>query len=94
MNDSDFWYATADDKVHPIKESFKGDLHTQAWFAFGDEKVSRMIYLLHHQDDSYSDNYVSRPYMTVLGFGRNEKTNTLTLPKRFQSASWSRPTTN
>jgi len=83
MNDSDFWYTSADDKAHPIKEAFKGDLPSPEWFAFGDEKVSRMIYLLHHQDDSYPDDYVSRPYMTVLGFGRSEKNKYLNTPQTF-----------
>jgi hypothetical protein len=83
MDDSDFWYASVDDKAHPIKEAFIGDLPAPEWFAFGDEKTSRMIYLLHHQDDGYPDNYVSRPFMTVLGFGRSEKNKYLDTPQTF-----------
>lgn len=83
MDSSDFWYASADNESHPIEEAFIGDLPAPEWFAFGDEKISRMIYLLHHQDDSYPDNYVSRPYMTVLGFGRSEKNKYLNTPQTF-----------
>lgn len=44
--------------------------------AFGDQNSPRMLYLFHHEDDEFPDNYVSRPYMTVLGFGRQNKENT------------------
>lgn len=83
MDESDFWYASIDNKTHPINESFLGDLPSPEWFAFGDVSVSRMIYLLHHEDDEHPDNYVSRPYMTVLGFGRSEKNKFLTTPQTF-----------
>ena len=41
--------------------------------AFGDQHSPRMLYMLHHEDDEFPDNYVSRPDMTVLGFGRQNK---------------------
>lgn len=83
MDNDDFWYASVDEKAHPIDEVFLGDLPSPEWFAFGDKKSSRMIYLLHHQDDGYPDNYVHRSYMTVLGFGRSEKNKFLTTPQTF-----------
>lgn len=83
MDDKDFWYASIDDKAHPINEEFIGDLPNPEWFAFGDKNASRMIYLLHHQDDTYPDDYVSRPYMTVLGFGRSAKNKYLNTPQTF-----------
>lgn len=83
MDDTDFWYASIDNKRHPINEVFLGDLPSPEWFAFGDKNSPRMIYILHHDDDSYPDNYVSRPYMTVLGFGRSEKNKFLDTPQRF-----------
>lgn len=73
MDSTDFWYASVDTKKHEINEAFVGDLPSPEWMAFGDEKSSRMIYMLHHQDDELPDNYVSRPYMTVFGFGRENK---------------------
>jgi hypothetical protein len=42
-----------------------------------------MLYILHHQDDNYPDDYVSRPYMTVIGFGRSEKDKYLKTPQSF-----------
>ncbi|MGY8899972.1 MAG: hypothetical protein ACKVI8_18260 [Paraglaciecola sp.] len=98
MDESDFWYNSADSQRHPINESFIGDLPSPEWFAFGDAKSPRMLYLLHHEDDlqrgaeqlapeqsedKHPDNYVSRPYMTVLGFGRSNKDKFLNTPRRF-----------
>ena len=80
MNDGDFWYACTDNKAHPILEEFKGDLPAPEWFAFSGGKASNMTYLLHHQDDTYPDDYVSRPFMTVLGFGRSAKNKYLNTP--------------
>ena len=67
---NDFWYASVDTTKHPIEESFVGDLPAPEWMAFGDLKSPRMLYMFHHQDDQFPDDYVCRPFMTVLGFGR------------------------
>ncbi|MBM1105774.1 hypothetical protein JQC67_06480 [Aurantibacter crassamenti] len=76
MDSTDYWYASIDTKKHPIEEPFVGDLPAPEWMAFGDQNSSRVLYMLHHEDDELPDNYVSRPDMTVLGFGRQngEKT--------------------
>ncbi|WP_179353141.1 hypothetical protein [Winogradskyella vidalii] len=71
MDTTDFWYASMDNQKHPITETFTGDLPAPEWMAFGDQKSSRMLFMLHHEDDNLPDNYVSRPDMTVFGFGRN-----------------------
>ena len=73
MDSTDYWYASADEKSHPIVEPFVGDLPAPEWMAFGDKDSPRMLYMLHHEDDEFPDNYVSRPDMTVLGFGRENK---------------------
>lgn len=83
MDKDDFWYNSASDKSHQIEEPFMGDLPAPEWYAFGDAKSSRMFYLLHHQDDEYPDDYASRPYMTVLGFGRSNKEKYLVTPQTF-----------
>jgi len=83
MDDTDFWFNSATKIRHPINDSFNGDLPSPEWYAFGDESSPRMIFLLNHDDDTYPDNYLSRPYMTVLGFGRQEKNKFLNTPKRF-----------
>jgi len=83
MDKTDFWYASGDNKSHPINEPFLGDLPSPEWIAFGDTKKSRVLYLLHHEDDEHPDNYVSRPYMTVFGFGRSNKEKYLDTPQTF-----------
>lgn len=83
MDDTDFWYSALDDKKNLINEPFLGDLPSPEWIAFGDEQSPRMLYLLHHEDDEYPDNYVSRPDMTVFGFGRSDKNKYLSTPQTF-----------
>ena len=86
MDSTDFWYASIDRKKHPIKEPFEGDLPSPEWMAFGDKNSPRVLYLLHHEDDEIPDHYVSRPDMTVLGFGRQngeETTKHLTTVQTF-----------
>ncbi len=73
MDSTDFWFASADREKHLINEPFVGDLPQPEWMAFGDRDTPRILYMLHHEDDDFPDNYVSRPDMTVLGFGRENK---------------------
>lgn len=83
MDKTDFWYSSADTKSHLIEEPLQGDLPYPEWIAFGDEKSTRMLYLLNHSDDNHVDEYVSRPYMTVFGFGRSGKNKFINSPQRF-----------
>jgi hypothetical protein len=83
MDTTDFWVASADSQQHQINESFLGDLPAPEWMAFGDQNSPRVLYLLHHEDDDFADNYVSRPSMTVLGFGRENKNKYLTTVQTF-----------
>ena len=83
MDSTDFWYASSDTRKHPINESFLGDLASPEWMAFGDQNSPRMLFMLHHEDDEFPDNYVSRPDMTVLGFGRQNKDKFLTTVQTF-----------
>ena len=83
MDKTDFWFASADNKSHLINEPFLGDLPDPEWMAFGDIQSSRMLYLLHHQNDEHPDNYVSRPDMTVFAFGRSNKNKYLNTPQTF-----------
>ena len=83
MNETDFWYSSADDQSHLINEHFEGDFPAPEWFAFGDVESPRMILVLHHEDDDALDEYVSRPDMTVLGFGRSNKDKFLDTPQTF-----------
>lgn len=83
MDSTDFWYSSRNDSLHLINEPSLGDLPAPEWMAFGDQSTSRMLYVLHHEDDGFPDNYVSRPDMTVLGFGRENKDKFLTTPQTF-----------
>ena len=73
MDSTDFWMASADQQKHFINEPFLGDLPAPEWMAFGDANAPRTLFMLHQEDDDFPDNYVSRPDMTVLGFGRENK---------------------
>ena len=83
MDRTDFRYSSADPERHLIDEEFIGDLPGPEWTAFGDPNSPRMIYMLQHEDDTQPNDYVSRPDMTVLGFGRRNKDKFLTTPHRF-----------
>jgi len=83
MDASDFWISSADNARHAIEEQSIRDLPAPEWMAFGDEKSPRVLYMLHHEDDQHPDDYVSRPDMTVLGFGRREKDKFLTTTQTF-----------
>lgn len=83
MDATDFWFSSADDQAHPIEEPSIRDLPAPEWMAFGDQNSPRVLYVLHHDDDDAPDDYVSRPYMTVLGFGRRDKDKFLTTAGTF-----------
>lgn len=83
MDSTDFWFASTDSGQYHIHDFQIGDLPAPEWMAFGDQDSPRVIYLLHHQDDPFPDNYVSRADMTVLGFGRENKDKFLTTPQSF-----------
>lgn len=83
MDSTDFWYSSANKNLHLITEPQVGDLPAPEWMAFGDQQSPRVLYMYHHQDDDFPDNYVSRPDMTVLGFGRENKDKFLTEVQSF-----------
>ena len=83
MDRTDFRYSSTDLERHLIDAEFIGDLPGPEWMAFGDPKSPRMIYMLQHKDDAHPNDYVSRPDMTVLGFGRRNKDKFLTTPQKF-----------
>lgn len=83
MDRTDFRYSSADTERRLIDEEFIGDQPAPEWMAFGDPDSPRMIYMLQHEDDTQPNDYVSRPDMTVLGFGRRNKEKFLTEPQRF-----------
>ena len=83
MDATDYWVSSGENKRRPINEPFAGDLPAPEWMAFGDKKSRRVLFMLHHEDDEYPDDYVSRPDMTVFAFGRRDKDKFLTTPQTF-----------
>ena len=83
MDSTDYWYCSVDSLSHGIHDSYLGDLPTPEWIAFGDRESPRMLYMLHHEDDAFPDNYVSRADMTVFAFGRENKDKFLTAIQTF-----------
>ena len=83
MDSTDYWFSSNDNNTHTIHETRIGDLPSPEWMAFGDESFPRVLYMLHHEDDEFPDDYVSRPDMTVLGFGRRNKDKYLTTDQTF-----------
>ncbi|MEL7185485.1 MAG: hypothetical protein AAFN50_03480 [Pseudomonadota bacterium] len=83
MDATDYWFSSADELQHPINEQRISDLPDPEWMAFGDQDSDRVLYVLHHEDDNEPDDYVSRPHMTVLGFGRRDKDKFLTTEQTF-----------
>jgi hypothetical protein len=69
----------------PLTVNHETDIPEPEWIVFGDEKWDRVLYLYHHEDDDYIDNfYQMNKEMTVFGFGRQNLTKFLdTVPQKF-----------
>jgi hypothetical protein len=70
FEDTDWWIASGNPTRRPVTESWEGDLPAPEWIAFGDQKLDRVLFLFHHEDDSHPDGYFPLDRMTVFGFGR------------------------
>ena len=69
----------------PAGRSWTGDLPGDEWVYFGDKKLRRVLYLVHHERDEHVDSYwPMQGNMTVFGFGRKGLTKHMTkVPARF-----------
>lgn len=83
MEDSDYRLSSAEVEPRSVREAYEGDLPGPEWMAFGDVGSSRVLFMLHHQDDAHPDDYAGRPDMTVFAFGRRGKDKFLTSPNTF-----------
>ena len=84
LDKEDFWYSSFDGKRRSIDDRNDVDLPNPEWIAFGDSKSPRMLFLRHHEDDSYPDRYYNmRDEMTVFGFGRKGIEKFLDKPQSF-----------
>ncbi len=70
-DNSDWWMTSAISEKQPLTVNHDGDIPAPEWIAFGDPKLTRSLYLYHHEDDTHPDRfYQMHQKMTVFGFGR------------------------
>ncbi len=71
---------------NPASGSWSGDLAGEEWVYMGDPAAGRSLYLVHHSEDNVVDSYKpdSSGKMTIMGFGRKNKSRNFTqVPKQF-----------
>lgn len=81
MESADYRLSSADPRRVSLETPYQGDLPAPEWMAFGDPEFPRVLFMLHHDDDTYPDDYAHRPDMTVFAFGRRDKEKFLTTPQ-------------
>jgi putative heme-binding domain-containing protein len=84
-DEDDWWMTSAVKQPQPLTKRHDGDIPAPEWIAFGDKRLKRALYLMHHKDDDHPDTfYQMQQKMTVFGFGRRglEKFQT-TVPQTF-----------
>lgn len=70
-DDDDWWMTSAVKEKQPLTQNHENDIPAPEWIAFGDSRINRSLFLLHHQDDDSMDYfYQMEQKMTVFGFGR------------------------
>lgn len=68
----DWWMTSSIAQRQSMSQPQDGDIPAPEWIAFGDRRLARVLFLLHHQDDTHPDRfYAMRSQMTVFGFGRS-----------------------
>jgi hypothetical protein len=71
LDDTDWWVTSALAQPQPISRNHEGDIPGTEWIAFGDARLKRVLYVLHHGTDEHPDRYYQMNMeMTVFGFGR------------------------
>jgi hypothetical protein len=69
---TDWWMTSGVKTPQPMSQTHEGDIPSPEWIVFGDPKFSRVLFLLHHEDDEHPDRfYAMQAKMTVFGFGRS-----------------------
>ncbi|MDO8544728.1 MAG: hypothetical protein Q7S40_30160 [Opitutaceae bacterium] len=84
-DDTDWWMTSAVKQPQAMTVNHEGDIPAPEWIAFGDPKLKRVIFLLHHEDDQHPDRFYQMDrQMTVFGFGRMRGEKHLaTVPRQF-----------
>lgn len=83
--DADWWMTSAIRERQPMTKPHDGDIPAPEWIAFGDPGLKRVLFVLHHEDDTHPDRFYQMDrQMTVFGFGRQRLEKHLaTVPQRF-----------
>ncbi len=72
--DADDYYVLPDGVQRDIYTTTNADLPGEEWIYFGDNDLTRVLYLANHQEDDVVDcQYVMQDNMVVFGFGRDEQ---------------------
>lgn len=84
-DEEDWWVTSASSEPKPLSVRNESDIPGPEWIAFGDREATRVILLVHHEDDAHPDRYYGMDgQMTVFGFGRQGLTKYLdSTPQRF-----------
>jgi hypothetical protein len=71
LDHDDDYAVRSDGRRSKAGETWDDDLPAPEWLYFGDRKVRRALFLVHHADDAHPDAYwPMQGNMTVFGFGR------------------------
>lgn len=71
-DDDDWWMTSAIKDKQSLTTKHDDDISAPEWIAFGDPRVSRSLFVYHHEDDKHPDRfYQMKKQMTVFGFGRS-----------------------
>jgi len=66
----DFW-VRSDQTKNFLSQTWNGELNGPEWAYFGDGNSNRILFLIHHEEDQFYDQYwTMNGEMTVFGFGR------------------------
>lgn len=68
--DRDYWMISTGTR-EACSQVQGGDIPSPEWICFGDTSMTRVLFLLHHEDDQEIDRYYEMDPMTVFGFGRS-----------------------
>jgi hypothetical protein len=70
FEETDWWMTSGVAQPETDDQPHDGDIPRPEWIVFGDAKLNRVLFLLHHEDDAYPDRfYQMDKKMTVFGFG-------------------------
>lgn len=71
--ETDYWVKSSGEKMIAAQD-WDGELPNPEWVYFGDGKMQRVLYMIHHEDDNKPDQFWQMQHnMTVFGFGREFK---------------------